>query len=126
IHPDKAEVIMGALSERLGLSSIVRINGDVIVPKSMAYDQHEDDLENESRTGAGSYETRGYDVVDGVAMIDIEGTLVQKLGTLRPYSGMMGYDGIRENFARALVDTGVRAIALVIDSPGGEVAGCFD
>ena len=59
-------------------------------------------------------------------MIQVEGTLVQKLGTLRPYSGMTGYDGIRQNFLEALSDPAVEAIVLDIDSPGGEVAGCFD
>lgn len=59
-------------------------------------------------------------------MIPIQGTLVQKLGTLRPYSGMTGYDGIRACFLQALNDSDVKAICLDIDSPGGEVAGCFD
>ncbi|MCZ7176509.1 S49 family peptidase, partial [Salmonella enterica] len=68
----------------------------------------------------------GYDVVEGVAVIPIQGTLVQKLGTLRPYSDMTGYDGIRACFLQALNDSDVKAICLDIDSPGGEVAGCFD
>jgi signal peptide peptidase SppA len=39
---------------------------------------------------------------------------------------MMGYDGIRQVFMSALADDAVRAIVLLIDSPGGEVSGCFD
>lgn len=39
---------------------------------------------------------------------------------------MTGYDGIRANLKIALVDDLVRAIVLDIESPGGEVAGCFD
>nr|DAJ95690.1 MAG TPA: hypothetical protein [Caudoviricetes sp.] len=68
----------------------------------------------------------GYDNVAGVAVISICGTLVQKLGSLRPYSGMTGYDGIRQAFLSALADPDVKGICLDIDSPGGEVAGCFD
>ncbi|NHB94710.1 serine peptidase [Photorhabdus cinerea] len=68
----------------------------------------------------------GYDVVEGIAVIPIQGTLVQKLGSLRPYSGMTGYDGIRQSFLTALYDPEVNGICLDIDSPGGEVAGCFD
>jgi ClpP class serine protease len=64
--------------------------------------------------------------VAGVAVIPICGTLVQKLGSLRPYSGMTGYDGIRQAFLTALADPEVNGICLDIDSPGGEVAGCFD
>ena len=56
----------------------------------------------------------------------VQGTLVQKLGSLRPYSGMTGYDGIRQAFLTALTDDAVKGIMLDIDSPGGEVAGCFD
>ena len=54
------------------------------------------------------------------------GTLVHKTGNLRPESGMTGYDGIRHNFMSALNDPKVNGICLDIDSPGGEVAGCFD
>ena len=52
--------------------------------------------------------------------------MVQKLGSLRPYSGMTGYDGIRQSFLTAISDPEVSGICLDIDSPGGEVAGCFD
>jgi ClpP class serine protease len=51
---------------------------------------------------------------------------VQKNGTLRPYCSMTGYDGIRQAFWFAVNDPEVRAIVLDIDSPSGEVAGCFD
>ena len=119
IHPPKAEMIMAALSERLGITQIVRINGDVVLPEPMAFDD-----ENESATR--NERRRGYDVFAGIAQIEIEGTLVHKNGTLRPYSGMTGYDGIRENFVEAMNDAAVRGIMLRIDSPGGEVAGVFD
>lgn len=39
---------------------------------------------------------------------------------------MTGYDGIRQAFLTALADPEVNGICLDIDSPGGEVAGCFD
>jgi len=68
----------------------------------------------------------GYDNLGGVARIPIRGVLVQQLGALRPWGGMTGYDGIRQSVLMALADPDVRAIALDIDSPGGEVAGCFD
>ncbi len=45
---------------------------------------------------------RGYGVLGGVAIIPTEGTLVAKLGTLCPYSGLTAYDGIRLNFLTAL------------------------
>lgn len=116
LHPGKAEVIMAAMADRLGIVSI-KLNGGPIGAA------HEWGFEFE---GQGDSPRGGFDVVEGVAIIAIRGTLVQRLGQLRPFSGMTGYDGIRENFMTAVTDPGIRAIAFDIDSPGGEVAGCFD
>jgi signal peptide peptidase SppA len=122
IHPDKAEVIMAALAERLGIGSMVRINGDAMPVQPLAMDD-DDEYDYSQRE---RYEDRGYDMAGPVAVIPVHGTLVQKLGSLRPYSGMTGYNGIRQAFLTAYTDPDVEAIALDIDSPGGEVAGCFD
>lgn len=110
LHPRKAEVVMAALTDRFGLTRIQSMSD---------WDDEDDSFSRQARD-------KGYDVVEGIAIIPIQGTLVQKLGTLRPYSGMTGYDGIRACFLRALNDSEVKAICLDIDSPGGEVAGCFD
>lgn len=118
ILPGKAEIVMAALSERLGITSIARIGGEIVM-------MDQEDEADFSNRRAGDRE-RGYDVVAGVAIIEVRGTLVQRNGTLRPYSGMTGYDGIRQNFITALADDSVDAIVFDIDSPGGEVAGCFD
>jgi signal peptide peptidase SppA len=114
ILPAKAEVVMCALADRLGIAKLFRADGGTV---PLAMDDWEDD-------GPGEY--RGYELVADVAIIPVEGTLVQKLGQLRPYSGMCGYDAIRAGLSMSLEDERVRAIVLDIDSPGGEVAGCFD
>lgn len=114
ITPGKIEVIMAALADRLGLAHVLRPTGETVSLGDF-------DLSVESEAPE-----RAYEVVEGVAVIPIEGTLVQKLGTMRPYSGMTGYDGIRANLSMALHDDAVRAVVLDIESPGGEVAGCFD
>ena len=113
VHPAKAEVIIAALSERLGISHI----------KKTYMMEDEDDY---NFSAPSKPQKSAYDVVGGIAIIQIEGTLVQKLGCLRPYSGMTGYDGIRQNLYAAANDADVKAILLDICSPGGEVAGCFD
>jgi signal peptide peptidase SppA len=114
ITPGKIEVIMAALADRLGLAKLMRPTGEVVMLSDF-------DLEGEAQAPE-----RAYDVVAGVAVIPVCGTLVQKLGTMRPYSGMTGYDGLRANLSMAIEDEAVRAIVLDCDSPGGEVAGCFD
>ncbi|MDK8187769.1 MULTISPECIES: S49 family peptidase [Sphingomonas] len=70
-----------------------------------------------------------YDVIAGVAVIPVKGILIQRLGWLWYYGdmfGVSGYDRIRLQFMHALQNDAVDAIAFDIDSPGGEVAGCFD
>lgn len=121
ITPDKAEIVMAALADRLGLAHLFRVNGDVVPLRPQAFFDHDD-----GPARADRYAEKGYDLIGGVAVVPIEGTLVQKLGALRPYSGMTGYDSIRQNFLTALTDPQARAIVLDVDSPGGEVAGCFD
>lgn len=114
ITPQKAEVVMAALADRFGLARLFHADGRVV-----ALDSWDGDV------GAPASD-KPYEVIAGVAVIPVSGTLVQKLGSLNPYSGMTGYDGIRANLSLALADDSVRAIVLDIDSPGGEVAGCFD
>jgi ClpP class serine protease len=121
IHPRKAEIAMGALAERLGIASMERLGGGVITP--VAWDDDDDaSFASPRRTRSDS----GYDVLNGIAVVPVSGTLVHKLGSLRPYSGMTGYDGIRQAWLTAQADPEVRAIAEIYDSGGGEVAGCAD
>jgi len=116
ITPGKLEVVIAALADRMGITQLFRADGTVF-----AFDG-----DWKSGTDARESRDRGYEVCEGVAIIPVTGTLVAKLGTLRPYSGMTGYDGIRGALSLALADDAVRAIAFDMESPGGEVAGCFD
>lgn len=113
ILPEKAEIIVTALRERMGI-------GDLVVggPRPMAW--YDEDYEPAPEPD------HYYALINGVAVIPVQDTLVQKLGSMTPYSGMTGYDGIGANFAQAMADPNVKGIMLDIDSPGGEVAGCFD
>ena len=70
--------------------------------------------------------TQPYAVVDGIAVIEISGTLVHRGAWIGQSSGLTSYEGIAAQLQAALADPGVRGIALDIDSFGGEVAGAFD
>lgn len=122
IHPRKAEIAMGALAERLGIASMARLGGGAVTP--LAFDDDDEYFSSPRRTRAAA--DPGYDVLNGVAVLPVTGTLVHRLGSLRPYSGMTGYDGIRQAWLTAQDDPEVKAIAEVYDSGGGEVAGCAD
>lgn len=115
IHPQKAEIIVAALADRMGIANVQRLSDDWHSEPQAA-----------AMSGEGGNPRAGYDFVNGVAIIPVAGTLVHKLGTLRPYSGMTGYDGIRQNLLMAMADPDVKGVMLDVDSPGGEVAGCFD
>jgi capsid assembly protease len=119
IHPRKAEIAMAALADRLGIAHLMRGDGR---PVPMALDDDEEFVSSRQSRQTDL----GYDVVAGTAIIPIAGTLVQKQSSLRPYSGMTGYNGIRQAFLTARADSAVSRIALDISSGGGEVAGCFD
>ena len=70
-----------------------------------------------------------YAVVDGVAVVPVKGILFHRLGWLASYGdflGVGGYDVIGAQIAAAAADREVRAIVLDVDSPGGDVSGCFD
>ncbi|HFT0896112.1 TPA: S49 family peptidase [Escherichia coli] len=64
--------------------------------------------------------------VNGIAVLPVTGTLVHRLGGMRPFSGMTGYDGIVACLQQAMADSQVRGVLLDIDSPGGQAAGAFD
>ena len=67
---------------------------------------------------------RPYNLVDGVAIVPVTGILVHG------YTGWCwnetDYASIGRMFTAAINDPEVRAIAMHVNSPGGEVAGCFD
>ena len=81
-----------------------------------------------SRTRAGI--DPGYDILStpngNIAVVPIAGTLVQRGAWVRESSGMTSYQGIRQAVSNALVAPNVDALLLYINSPGGEVFGCFD
>jgi len=63
---------------------------------------------------------------ENVSVINIYGTLVHKSAGLRPMSGLTSYDSIAAQLDLALDDSNTDTIVLDINSPGGEVSGCFD
>lgn len=115
MDPNYFMVMMGALTGRFGIESL-EFEG-----KTFAIN----DLEGL----ANAYQKEGvkpYRVVDGAAIIPVHGTLTHRFGSMEPYSGMTGYDGIKMNFDMAEADPDVRGIIYDIDSPGGSVDGMFD
>lgn len=119
LRPEKCEIVAAALLDHFGIAKLNRIDGTsmgVIELRQQAMDE----------TAEPRAERRAYEVIDGVAIIPAQGSLSQRVAGLDPYSGLVGYNQIERKFDMAMADDGVRAILFDVDSPGGQVAGCFD
>ena len=112
IHPPKLEVIIRAIGPRLGIDrdAVPHVPADTTL--MARYMDGGDD--------------RDYAVVDGIAVIPVQGTLLKKDSFMSAWSGCSSYEQIQRQVTGAVDDAGVRAILLDIDSPGGETAGCFE
>ena len=64
-------------------------------------------------------------LVDNVAVIPVEGTLVHKGGFIGQSSGETSYEGIQTQLQAAMNALSVKGVVLEVDSGGGEVAGAF-
>lgn len=64
-------------------------------------------------------------VQDGVAILPIVGSLVNRGAWIGASSGLVSYEGIAAQLREAQGDPEVQAILLDIDSPGGEATGMF-
>jgi capsid assembly protease len=119
LRPEKAEMLCAALVDRLGIQSFQGEGRSVGADDLRAQAA---DYAPSHRPGAGDM----YSVHRRVARISIDGTLVHKLGGVRPVSGMVGYDCLDQIISHARENKAVGSILLDIDSPGGTVAGCFE
>lgn len=68
---------------------------------------------------------RPYNITNGVLQVPVQGMLLNRF-SYQFGRWATGYQYIERALARGLEDENVKAIALIIDSPGGEVSGCFE
>lgn len=120
IRPTEAQIIITAVSEQMGVGSLLDASSGKVIDLS---GQVEQNAASFSERGARS---RSYALVDGIAVLPISGTLAHKWGGLQPSCGVTGYDGIQARMNQALADPEVRGILLDTDTGGGGVAGAFD
>lgn len=63
---------------------------------------------------------------DGVALVTVEGSLVNRGAWIGADSGLTSYEGVMSQLASAAADRDVRSIILDLESPGGEAVGAFE
>lgn len=118
MDPKYAQTFFAGIASRIGIGQLQDIEGKI-------------ESREKLRIRAEGYEKsrsrdRQFELIDGVGVLPVDGTLVNKFGSVRPYSGMTGYDGILVRARQAFEDPEVKGVLLDNDTPGGDVAGCFD
>lgn len=119
LHPQKLDAIIAGLGQRLlGVEGLhldaAELTARAALPAEMF------------TTSRGERSDRGYRVVDGVAVISAMGGLVHRTKLAADSSLLIGYNDLAADLEDALAKADVHAIALVFDSPGGEVSGAFE
>lgn len=79
-----------------------------------------------ARDGRPLENTRTVELVDGVAVIPVQGPLFRHASMMTDLSGATSYATLRKDFQAALDNPAVSAILFDIDSPGGEAKGCAE
>lgn len=123
LEPAYARVFFSALGSRLNIAELKDEQGAINMGQKLRVDAR---TYNKTRTNSWGEEEVLFQVVDGIALLDVKGTLAHKSGYLKPYSGMTGYDGIINRYAMMLAESDVKGVLMDMHTPGGEVSGCFD
>ncbi|TIT24412.1 MAG: S49 family peptidase [Mesorhizobium sp.] len=112
ITRDKAEVVLAVLAGRIGVNApeASRFEGSSVV---------ED--ENGARRAVPYRVTR-----EGVGIITITGSLVNRGAWVGASSGLTSYEGIGFQLKAAAADPAVKSVILDLHSPGGEAVGAFE
>jgi signal peptide peptidase SppA len=127
IHPDKLGLIASILDGRIGIdgADLGKDVGDVYRdgPEASRYvGQFEAADPNDPKGGRKPYRT----TADGVAIIPVLGSLINRGGWMDALSGVTSYEKLKFQISAAARDNDVRSIILDMDSPGGEAVGAFE
>jgi len=113
VHPGKLDAIVAGIGPRLlGCDGV-----DISVDASSELFT--------TRKGKAA-ENRGYQVIDGVAVINVAGALVHRSQMSADSTFLLGYNTVASDLEDAMANSDVHSVAMVFDSPGGEVNGAFE
>ena len=125
ILPEKVAVIASVLESRIGIDAESLQQLAAPAPKMPEGSPYVGEFEidpNDPRGGRKPYRT----TPNGVAVVPIIGSLVNRSSFFDAISGIASYEKIKYLVAAASADRDVKAIVLDIDSPGGEAIGAFE
>jgi len=128
IHPDKLSLIASILDGRIGIdsASLGAVEADYLkkaAPGSSRFvGNYEPNDPKNLAAGRKPYRT----TADGIALITVMGSLVNRGAWIGSYSGLQSYEGLKYQISAAARDKDVRSIILDMDTPGGEAVGAFE
>lgn len=111
IHPSKLDAIIAGIGPRWGIEAQ---SANIIVSPEM------------SLVATGGDKKPGYQVIGGVAVIEVFGVLAHRGGFQADSSYILGYEEVSRALDAALNDASVNSILLILCTPGGEVSGAFE
>ena len=110
LTPDKAQVVLSVITNRSNLPVASRFEGEPI-----------------ARDEEGRLTGKPYSMTqNGIAIISILGSLVNRGAWIGAQSGLISYEGLTHQVKTAMSDDNVQSVVLDIQSPGGEAVGCFE
>lgn len=114
MHPTKLDAIIVGVGPRLLGRELVLPEAADAAPQMFS-----------TRRGERN-DTRGYMVVDGVAVLRVSGALVHRTKLDADSTLLLGYNDLAADLEHAMDNPDVHAVLQVFDSPGGEVQGAFE
>lgn len=111
----KLDAVVAALGDRLGLAEGF---GEAV--------QLEAAERRSRKADAPALETRGAERPVRIGVVQVVGTLANRVSGIQAMSGATDYRKVGAEVDRLAADPEVDAILLEVDSFGGEAAGCFD
>jgi signal peptide peptidase SppA len=116
LAPEKLSIIMAALDGRLGFDAVDALTP---IPEASRFIGSR----TERRTGAALSYSR---TDDGVAIIPLIGSFVNRGAYIGASSGVISYEGVAHQLRQAGADPKVRAVILDLESGGGQALGAFE
>ncbi len=137
IMPEKLAIIAGVIGGRIGVDAPDMVPALETDPRLLEQLRAAARSAPEASRFVGSSREQDADgrdagslpykrTADGVAVLTITGTLVNRGAWIGSYSGTTSYEGIKFQIERAAADPKVKSIILDIESPGGEATGAFE
>jgi signal peptide peptidase SppA len=124
ITRDKAQVVLSVLSSRIGVNTpeASRFEGE----DEPERDEHGNVVTRVNGWGEQVPKMKPYKVKNGVGIITITGSLVNRGAWIGAHSGLTSYEGIGHQIKTATEDSSLHAVILDLNSPGGEAVGAFE